>query len=79
MLAGVPVLSGCTGAAAMDADTSCRDFLQAAGDDQNSAIARIADDIGARNALTPLGRPNIDYLCSNNQDRTLGEVVKATG
>ncbi|HMS71741.1 MAG TPA: hypothetical protein PKB03_01785 [Baekduia sp.] len=63
----------------MNADTTCRDFLQASADEQNKAIAQVADELGTQNALTPLGRPNIDYLCSNDQDRTLGQAVKMTG
>ena len=55
------------------------EFLQAAPQDQNSAIARVADDLGTQNALTPLGRPNIDYQCSRDQDLTLGEAVRRTG
>lgn len=73
-------LAGCDKAAAgMNADTTCRDFLQATRDDQNAAIARVADEVGARDALTPLGRPNIDYLCSQDQDLTLGDAVESTG
>lgn len=63
----------------MNADTECREFLQAPRDEQDAAIARVSDDIDARNALTPLGRPNIDYLCSQDQDKTLGKVVEQTG
>ncbi len=70
-------LSGC--GEEMNADTTCRDFLQASADEQNKAIAQVADELGTQNALTPLGRPNIDYLCSNDQDRTLGQAVKMTG
>lgn len=77
-LALLLVLAGC-GGEQMDADTPCREFLQAPGNEQNAAIARVADELGARNALTPLGRPNIDYLCSQNQDLTLGEAVRLTG
>jgi hypothetical protein len=84
-LAGVVVLAlaavgcGIGESNEMDADTECREFLQAAREEQDAAIARIADEIGARDALTPLGRPNIDYLCSRDQDRTLGEAVELTG
>lgn len=63
----------------MNADTSCREFLQATPQDQNAAVARVADELGAKDALTPLGRPNIDYVCAGDQDRTLGEAVRLTG
>lgn len=74
----VLLLSGCR-AAEMNADTPCREFLQAPLDEQNAAVARVADELGAEDAVTPLGRPNIDYLCSQNQDMTLGEAVRLTG
>lgn len=73
------MLAGCSATDSMNADTACRDFLQATVQDQNAALAQVADELGARDALTPLGRPNIDYLCSRDQDRTLGEVVEMTG
>jgi len=76
---GLVAVAGCSATDSMDANTACRDFLQAPLEDQNAAIAQVSDDLGTRNALTPLGRPNIDYLCSRDQDRTLGEVVERTG
>jgi hypothetical protein len=78
-LVASPVMIGCASSEELSTGTSCRDFLQAPVAEQNAAIARVADELGTRNALTPLGRPNIDYLCSTDQDRTLGEVVEATG
>jgi len=72
-------LAAACGVNEMGAETSCRDFLQAPADEQNAAIARVADEQGTNNALTPLGRPNIDYLCSGDQDRTLGDAVRLTG
>jgi len=73
------LMIGACGAKDMNADTPCREFLQAAPEDQNAAIASVADELGTSNALTPLGRPNIDYQCSRNQDLTLGEAVRRTG
>ncbi len=79
VLVGAVTVSGCSATDSMNADTACRDFLQASIEDQNAAIAQVADELGTRSALTPLGRPNIDYLCSRDQDRTLGEAVEMTG
>lgn len=79
LLATAPALVGCSLTEEMNADTRCREFLQAPAEEQNAAVARVSDELGTRNGLTPLGRPNINYLCSRDQDRTLGEVVKATG
>ncbi|HEX2419539.1 MAG TPA: hypothetical protein VHJ83_15675 [Micromonosporaceae bacterium] len=63
----------------MTASTSCREFLQQPRNVQDAAIARISDELGTREAMTPLGRPNIDYLCSQDQDLTLGEAIRMTG
>lgn len=70
-------LAACGGG--LSADSSCRDFLEASPADQDAAVRSIAVDEGAQNAVTPLGRPNIDYLCAGNPDTTLGEAVRMTG
>jgi hypothetical protein len=71
------VLSACGNS--LDASTTCRDFLQAPPQDQDAAVSKVASDLHAGNALTPLGRPNIDYLCANSPTMTLGAAVKSTG
>jgi hypothetical protein len=70
--------SGC-GLASMDASTSCGDFLHATLADQDAAVSKVASDLKAGNAVTPLGRPNISYLCANDPDMTLGDAVRHTG
>lgn len=71
-------LAAC-GADPMSADTSCRQFLQAPADERDAAVARVSDEVGAQMAVTPLGRPNIEFLCSQDQDGTLGDAVRNTG
>lgn len=63
----------------MDAQTTCRDFMQAAPADQDAAVDQVASEAGAANAVTPLGRPNVDYLCTQDPEMTLGEAVELTG
>lgn len=70
--------TGCS-TASLDADSSCKDFLKAPIEDQNEAVSSIAADTGAANAVTPLGRPNINYICANSPDKTLGYAVERTG
>jgi hypothetical protein len=77
LLAASPGLSAC--GTSLDANTTCRDFLQAAQQDQDAAVSQVASDLHAGNAFTPLGRPNIDYLCANDPTMTLGAAVKYTG
>lgn len=71
--------TGCAIGNQLDADSSCKDFLNASAQDQDEAVNKVAADMHAGNAVTPLGRPNISYICANNPDTTLGEAVKATG
>jgi hypothetical protein len=72
------LLSGC-GGDQLDADSSCEDYLKASPADQDQAVQDVAADVGAANAVTPLGRPNIDFLCVQAPDMTLGEAVERTG
>lgn len=79
-LAALGLLAGLTACGSgLTADSSCKDFLNAPIEDQDEAVSSIAADVGAGNAVTPLGRPNIDYICANNPDETLGEAIEATG
>jgi peptidyl-prolyl cis-trans isomerase B (cyclophilin B) len=77
LLAASSLLSGC--GTTLDASTSCRDFLHAPSQDQDAAVSKVASDLRVGSALTPLGRPNIDYLCANNPEMSLGAAVKSTG
>jgi hypothetical protein len=77
LLAVSPGLSAC--GASLSANSTCRDFLQATPQDQDAAVSQVASDLRAGNALTPLGRPNIDYLCANDPTMTLGAAVKSSG
>jgi hypothetical protein len=71
------LLTGC--AKHLSANSSCRDFLNASASEQDSAVNKIAADLHAGNAVTPLGRPNISYLCANAPDMTLGTAIQRTG
>lgn len=77
-LVALTALTSC-GGAGLSADSSCKDFLNASVEDQDQAVSSIAGDLEAANAVTPLGRPNVNYLCANDPDKTLGEAIEATG
>lgn len=70
-------LSGC--GSGITASTRCSEFLHASLQDQDAAVFRVASDMRAGNAVTPLGRPNVNYICANAPDKTLGDVVRQTG
>jgi hypothetical protein len=76
-LAG-PILSGC-GGSGLSASSSCQDFLSASTQDQDAAVSKLAGELHAPDAVTPLGRPNVNYLCANEPNMTLGDAVSKTG
>ena len=67
---------GC-GGSTLDADSSCRDYLQASADEKSAAIARAADEL--ETSISVLSAPNIDNNCGIDQDQSLGEVVERFG
>lgn len=70
------VASGC-GGSRLDANSSCRDYLQASADEKSAAIARAADEL--ETSISVLSAPNIDNNCGIDQDQTLGAVVERFG
>jgi hypothetical protein len=71
------VMAACGGG--LTANSTCTDYLNASSQDQNAAVDSIAGQLHASNAVTPLGRPNIDYLCAQEPTATLGQVIQQTG
>jgi len=79
VLACVGLLAGCGKKAGLTSSSSCKDFLNASPTDQVSAIDKIAAQEHAPNSTTPLGQPNIGYLCAGDPNMTLGEAIRRTG
>lgn len=71
---GIIVLAGC-GNSTLGSKSSCKDFLYASQEDQDRAVSRLAVDLRAPDAVTPLGRPNVNYFCADNPQKRLGEAV----
>jgi hypothetical protein len=70
-------LSGCSGS--LTANSSCQDFLNASQSDQVQAIDQLAAQEDAPDATTPLGMPNVSYLCTEVPSNTLGWAIRETG
>lgn len=66
-------LTGCSHS--LTAQSSCKDFLNASQSDQIQAIDKIAAQEDAPDATTPLGMPNISYLCTGSLNQTLGWAI----
>jgi hypothetical protein len=73
----VVLLAGCGGG--LSASSSCKDFNNASLQDQDAAVSKIAGQLHAGNAVTPLGRPNVSYICANSPTTTLGDAIRRTG
>jgi hypothetical protein len=67
-------LAGCSHS--LTAQSSCKDFLNASQSDQIQAIDKIAAQEDAPDATTPLGMPNISYLCTGSPNQTLGWAIE---
>ena len=74
---GVFALGGC-GGQELTADTSCADFMAADQNERYEAVTQLSSELDAPSAATPLGRPNVDFICAGNPDTTLGEAVQAS-
>ena len=73
-VAVITALAGC-GSSELSAKSSCKDYVNASADEQRAAIGRLAQELHAPKVNTPLGRPNVDYLCAADGSRTLGSVI----
>ena len=73
----VGLLTGCSGSG-LTADSSCQDFMNASPQDQDQAVSQLAGQLHAPDTVTPLGRPNIAYLCTNEPNNTLGWAISHT-
>lgn len=76
-LAAVLCLSaGCAGTPAIpDANTPCSEFMKLDQSTRDQAVNTVATQLGNPDAVTPLGRPNVEYLCAQDPSLTLGKVI----
>jgi len=63
-------------AAGITEATSCRDYLKAPTEVRENAVKTIGLEKGVSDAGHPFARLNVDYVCGQVPDRTLGEVIK---
>ena len=78
-LAGGTALTLAACGTGLSADSSCADYMTAPRSQQDSVVSALASELGAANAVTPLGRPNVDYLCAGDGTLPLREAVSRTG
>jgi hypothetical protein len=77
-VAALTALVGC-GGSSLDQNSSCHDFLQASENDRNAAAARVAEQLHVTGVESPLTRPNVEFICGDNPNETLGDAVSHSG
>lgn len=77
MVAIAIVFSGC-GGGGLEASSSCEDFLASAPEDQAQTISKLSSQFDTPELTTPLGEPNVAYVCSSSPEMTLEEVFQRT-
>lgn len=66
---------GC-GGGGLSASSSCEDFLSASPEDQEQTISKLSSQFETPELTTPLGEPNVAYVCSSSPEMSLEEVFQ---
>jgi hypothetical protein len=62
----------------MDSNTICKDFLAASQTDRDEVVLRLAAEYHNPGVTTPLGRPDVEFNCTEKPDLLLGDVVRTS-
>jgi len=72
-------VAGC-GAASISESSTCRQFLAASPQDQQTLVSQLAGKYQKPDYATPLGQPEVPYYCASHPDMTLKQFFEvATG
>lgn len=74
-LGGSALAVGC-GSSGLTAGSTCADFMNASPEDQSEAISKLSSEFDAPETATPLGAPNVSYVCAQEPEETLGEYFE---
>lgn len=72
------VSAGCASGPKMDSNTICKDFLAASQTDRDEVVLRLAAEYHNPGVTTPLGRPDVEFNCTEKPDLLLGDVVRTS-
>lgn len=67
--------SACSKPSSDLASMSCQSFMQMSQSSRDDAVTKVASQLKNPDVVTPLGRPNVEYLCAQMPAETLGHVV----
>lgn len=77
-LASASVIAGCSFTPAVTKDTLCSDFVRLTDQQRNDAVTRLAVELHNPDVTTPLGRPNVEYVCAQAPSMTVGQVIDSS-
>jgi hypothetical protein len=73
LLAALTVLVVGCGSSSLAAGSTCEDFMSASPEEQAEVISKLSSDFDTPETATPLGSPNVAYVCSSEPEMTLEE------
>lgn len=76
LLVGVGFLALGCGGSGLTASSSCADFMGASLEDQMEAISKLSSEFETPETATPLGAPNVSYVCAQEPEETLAEYFE---
>lgn len=72
-------LSACSSAGALvSANTLCSDFMKLSANERDDAVNRLAVELNNPDVVTPVGRPNVEYMCAQTPSMTIGQVIQGS-
>lgn len=66
--------TGCSDTHHLSGSSTCKDFMNASSDEQNTVIDSLAQKYNKPDLATPLGRPEVPYECAGNPNETLDQL-----
>jgi hypothetical protein len=73
MFALTGVLMSGRGGSGLSASSTCSQFMNASGQDQEAIVSKLAGQYQKPDYATPLGEPEVPYFCASNPNVTLGQ------
>lgn len=75
-VAAVANLTGCSFQRTLGPDSTCAEFMEASAADRDQAVMRIASDTRNNSVVSPLIRPNIEFMCAGLPTEKLGAIIE---
>jgi hypothetical protein len=76
LVLGVSIVAVGCGGSGLTASSTCADFMSASPEEQSAAISKLSSEFDTPETATPLGAPNVPYVCAQEPAETLGEYFE---